>query len=335
MSSRAGEIWLLWHCDAGAGVDAHVIWLADALRVQGLGARIVCLGRPTPMLQNLAAEQGLAVLPIKARPTALLRTIAGARPRLLHTHGACAGALGRIVGWISGVPVVSTPRRGCQTGHRAGFCQLLEHLTLALPHEQILLREPSDAHPPVGVRLVTRFLPLAERPAVLSRTIAYVAGSSGQDHPELFFQLAEMVPPMDFVLYFSGSLGHQHQARCRHVRCVAGLGTTMPWREIGLLCMTAADDTGLERALQAMAHGIPVVAFAEETLRSLVADGDNGWLVRPGNLAEMACRISKWLAMGDASRRALSDGARKTVAKHYSPQIALPAVLDAYASVNA
>ena len=354
MSSRTGEIWLLWHGDAGAGVDAHVIWLADVLRVQGLAARIICLGRPTPMLRNLAAEQAVAVLSIEARPTALLRAIAGARPRLLHTHGTCAGALGRTLGWILGVPVVSTPRRGPRTRHRAGLCQLLDHLSLALPHEQILLREPSDACPPTpnGARLVSRFLPLAERPAVLPRTIAYVVGPGRNDRPELFFQLAEMVPPMDLALYFTmkqtvppagwhramnvrASLGREHVRRCPNIRCVDGLGAALPWREIGLLCVTAADDIGLERALQAMAHGIPVVAFGEEPLRYLIADGDNGWLVKSGNLAEMARRISKWQAMDEASRRVLSDGARRTVAKHYSPQTAVPVVLDAYASVGA
>jgi glycosyltransferase involved in cell wall biosynthesis len=84
-----------------------------------------------------------------------------------------------------------------------------------------------------------------------------------------------------------------------------------------------------------MAHGVPVIAFAQGPLQQLVADGKNGWLVRSGNLAAMAHRINFWEAQGDDVRRLMSDQARRAIAERFSPQTAMAEVLSVYASAGA
>ncbi len=108
MALHAGEIWLLWDDAAQLGMDAHVIALADALRVQGIYARILCLGKATLLLRDQAASRGIALTCIAADALALWRTATAARPRLMHTHGARASTLGRLTGLLLGIPVVST-----------------------------------------------------------------------------------------------------------------------------------------------------------------------------------------------------------------------------------
>jgi glycosyltransferase involved in cell wall biosynthesis len=120
--------------------------------------------------------------------------------------------------------------------------------------------------------------------------------------------------------------------RYPHVRFIAEhAGADIPWRDIGLLCITASDARAFQRALAAMAHGVPVVAFSTPSLASLIRPGEGGWLVNPGNLAAMARIIDRWETLDETARRALSDGARRLVAEHFSPNRTLSTVLAVYA----
>jgi glycosyltransferase involved in cell wall biosynthesis len=121
-------------------------------------------------------------------------------------------------------------------------------------------------------------------------------------------------------------------ARCPGLRFLPDPGADgVPWRDVGLLCLTTITDDAFYRALEAMAHGVPVVGFASQSLMRLVRQGENGWLINPGNLAAMARIIDRWETLDERARRALSDGARATVAEQFAPRRALTTILSVYA----
>lgn len=336
MALHAGEIWLLWDDAAQLGMDAHVIALADALRVQGIYVRILCLGKATLLLQDQAVSRGIALACIAGDALALRRTAAAGRPRLMHTHGARAGIVGRLVGLLLDIPVVSTLESVRDDRRPAGVVALVDRLSRRLSRGLIALHEPFGEQPPNGARLINPFVPLGSRPARLPRVVAQIARPGQERGLGSFCLLSTMVPPMEFAVYRSEADSPVCAAENAQVRLVdVSASGVIPWAEIGLLCLTAGDATDYAHALQAMAHGVPVVAFALGPVKQLVADGENGWLVRSGNLAAMAHRISFWEAQGDEARRLLSDQARRAIAGRFSPQTALAEVLGVYASAGA
>lgn len=68
--------------------------------------------------------------------------------------------------------------------------------------------------------------------------------------------------------------------------------------------------------LEAMAHSLPVVAFAIDGIPELIRHGVSGFLVSPGNYAEMGRVIAELLARPDLSVR-LGQAARAEVASHF------------------
>ena len=253
----------------------------------------------------------------------------------MHTHGARASLLGRLIGLLLGIPVVSTLSARRDRTHR-GLYGLADRLSRRLSHGLIALREPFGEQPPSRARLIDPFVPLGQRPSRLPRVVAQIARPGRGRCLESFCHLSVMVPPMAFAISCSETERPVCTTGQAQVRLIGVSGRDgIPWAEIGLLCLTTGDAIDYAHAVQAMAHGVPVIAFAQGPLQHLVVDGETGWLVRSGNLAAMAHRINFWEAQDDDARRLLSDQARRAIAACYSPQTALAEVLGVYASAGA
>lgn len=83
---------------------------------------------------------------------------------------------------------------------------------------------------------------------------------------------------------------------------------------------------------EAMAHGRPVVASAVGGLLDLVVDGETGFLVAPGDAAELRGALERLLGDGDLRRR-LGEAARERARALLSWDTATEATLTAYEDV--
>ncbi|MGV8969870.1 MAG: glycosyltransferase [Microbacteriaceae bacterium] len=68
--------------------------------------------------------------------------------------------------------------------------------------------------------------------------------------------------------------------------------------------------------MEAMASGLPIVAANAMALPHLVHDGDNGFLFEPGNVTELAERLTEVLTMSEAEILKLKKASLKIVAAH-------------------
>lgn len=68
--------------------------------------------------------------------------------------------------------------------------------------------------------------------------------------------------------------------------------------------------------MEAMASGLPIVAADAMALPHLVHDGENGFLFRPGDVADLADKLTRVLTMTDAQWRAFSQESLDIVESH-------------------
>ncbi|MGO3886591.1 MAG: glycosyltransferase [Mycetocola sp.] len=68
--------------------------------------------------------------------------------------------------------------------------------------------------------------------------------------------------------------------------------------------------------MEAMASALPVVAANAMALPHLVHDGENGYLFEPGNVAELADRLSSVLSSSDEELRRMKNASLEIVAAH-------------------
>jgi phosphatidylinositol alpha 1,6-mannosyltransferase len=94
-----------------------------------------------------------------------------------------------------------------------------------------------------------------------------------------------------------------------------------------VFCMPGTAELQSIATLEAMAAGTPVVAADAMALPHLVRPGRNGWLYRPGDVAELSTRLATLLRDAELRRR-MGAASRELVAEH-----AFTATLDTFEGV--
>lgn len=80
---------------------------------------------------------------------------------------------------------------------------------------------------------------------------------------------------------------------------------------------TAGEAFGLV-LLESLACATPVIASDLPGVRAVVADGIDGYLVAPGDAADLAARLARLLSLPESERRGLGAAGRRKVAARYS-----------------
>ena len=128
-----------------------------------------------------------------------------------------------------------------------------------------------------------------------------------QKAPEDFVRVAALVaaalPSARFVAAGDGELRPAVEAAIRR-RGLEGRFTLLGWRrdvpallaDLDVLVLTSRWE-GLPRVFpEAMAAGVPIVAFRVDGAPEAVAEGENGWLHEPGDIEGIAGHVSELLA---------------------------------------
>ncbi|MGQ0676226.1 MAG: glycosyltransferase family 4 protein [Rhodospirillales bacterium] len=83
-------------------------------------------------------------------------------------------------------------------------------------------------------------------------------------------------------------------------------------------------------AVEAQAMGKPVVATDHGGSRETVLDGSTGWLIPPGDPAQLAAAIDAALSLSEAQRRAIAERAIAFVRANFNKQLMCARTLDVY-----
>ncbi|HEY5789513.1 MAG TPA: glycosyltransferase family 4 protein [Gammaproteobacteria bacterium] len=331
---RPGETWLLLDSRGRGGIESHVLVLAGALRDHGLPVRVVFLaGYGAHPLAPALAAAGVPSSTLAGGWRGLLAALRAAPPAQVHTHGYKAGLLGRTACRLLGVPVVSTFHSGDPGRGRVRLYDWLDRTSAPLA-PALAVSDAIAARVRGPVRRVENFVtPPAAPPRGAGTTVAFVGRLSHEKGPDLFCALATALPGVAFEIFGDGplraGLERAHGDRVRFHGAVDDLARR--WPGIGLLAMPSRHEGLPMAALEALAHGVPVAAFAVGGLPDLLRAVENGWCVPAGDLAALATALGRWRALDGAARLRLARDARASVTARFSPQAQLPLILAAYA----
>ncbi len=318
--------------------------LLDAEALNSLGVRtafIDSLRREISPFYDLLALLEIAKLLLAEKPV------------LLHTHSSKAGILGRLAAALAGVPVVVHTYHGFGFHDRqravvktlyvalerlcARFTDALVFVSranidyaaahgLVRPQDAVLIRSGvSLAGLPAkvdAVKLKTSAGIGMHKPLVLS-----VGNLKPQKNAADFVAAAAKVltevPEARFVFIGDGPQKSALQARA-FVLGLEGKVLFLGWRRDTAQWLAAADVfvmtslwEGLPRALvEAMKSGLPSVCYATDGVVDLLKDGDNGFLIKPGDQDALAARLTQ-LLKDESLRRKLGTAASASIGPEF------------------
>jgi len=332
------EVWLLLDSSNVGGIESHVLELAAALKAAGQPVRVVFIADhgPHPLRQALRARE-IPWLVLDGNARSIYRALRDARPRLVHTHGYKAGILGRVLGRLSAVPVVSTFHAGEPGTGWMRVYDALDKLTSPLA-DCIAVSDAIAKRVPTRCEVHNNFVRLSPVSAANGATqVAFVGRLSEEKGADTFCQIATSLPHLSFAIYGDGPMRGELEKEFAEQVVFHGMVNDMQrrWSQVGLLCMPSRHEGLPMAALEAMAHGVPIAAFAVGGLPRLVRNGEGGWLAEPGNVAALAGHIRRWSGLQRPARATLAKRAQKTVADSFSAKAVLPNLLRVYERVAA
>ncbi len=281
------------------GIERHVAVLGAGLRRRGYDARVLLFADhgPNAWLTQLGGDS----VPYEVNrggAAGLFRRLRAERVRLLHTHGYKAGVVGRLVGRMLGVPVVSTFHAGETGRFPVNVYQLVDEWTSGLA-TRISVSPAIAERLPFSSRLVANFIatPPAPPEGELPPTIGFVGRLSHEKGPDLFCRAASMSPPnLRWLAFGDGPMREDLQRQ--YEGCVEFRGMVaniaQAWSEIGLLLMPSRAEGLPMAALEALAAGVPVAAARVGALPEVIREGENGWLFDAGDLDAIAGVVRRW-----------------------------------------
>ncbi|MFZ1426417.1 MAG: glycosyltransferase family 4 protein [Geminicoccaceae bacterium] len=328
-------LWLLLDSSGIGGIETHVLTLAQGLAAAAVPANVVFLADhgPHPLKSELA-RAGIPYTNVAGGLFGLARLMRRQMPSLVHTHGYKAGVLGRLAAKALRTPVVSTYHSGEPGVGRVRLYLALDRITARLGHS-IAVSEQIRRRLPFGTALIDNFVAMPgprALPANRPSTVGFVGRLSLEKGPDEFCALAERLPTIRFVIYGDGpmraGLEAVHGARVEF-RGVAAMATQ--WAELGLLCMPSRHEGLPMAALEALAHGIPVAAYAVGALPDVIEHGRSGWLAPPGNRHALEGAIRAWHAQDGDTAAGMARSAQALIAQRFSVAAGVDKILDVYA----
>ena len=336
-------VWLLLDARGVGGIETHVAALCAALRRRATDARVVLLTDhgDTPAL-NLFRAHGLPVQILQGGFLALYRAVRAQRPSLVHTHGYKAGVLGRIVTALTGTPCVSTHHAGERGAFPVNVYQRIDE-ALSRWSKNIAVNGQIASRLRDAVVIPNfvpkpKYAPLGDLPlGHLPRVVAVVGRLSIEKGPDLFCEIARKCPGLaTFRIYGDGPMAGRLREIYAHCVDFRGHVENMEpvWSEVGLLLMPSRAE-GLPMAcLEAMAHGVPVLAARVGALPEVIQDGHSGWLFEPCVIDDACFLIFEWSRLDRAAQRAMREACVARVASSYSEDTALEAVMQVYTAAR-
>lgn len=282
----------------------------------------------------------------------LIRLMRQGRYTIVHTHSSKAGIVGRWAAKLAGVPIIVHTVHGWGHHERQhplirAYYILLEKLTLPITDKLIVVsplntekgladgigRPEHYAVIRSGIELERFGHPQVDRATTRAAwnipldapVVGTVTRLSAQKAPLDFVraaaQVAAAVPNVYFLVVGDGPLRAEVEKVARDLGIrerlvLTGLRRDVP-EQLAAMDIFALSSLweGLPRVLpQAMASGLPVVATATDGSIEAVTDGENGFLVPPGQpaiLAESLIRLLRDPAlarqMGEAGRQRVAE----------------------------
>ena len=302
-------------------------------------ARIILFGDhgTNPWLEQLhAANTSYTILDNSFG--GLLRALRHERPDMLHTHGYKANILGRLAARLSGIPVVSTFHSGEQAAFPVNLYSHLDKWTSFLA-KRISVSKPIARKIPFSSRHIPNYVLPPEQPPTgpLPHNIGFVGRLSHEKAPDLFCQLAQQAPAsLEWHVYGDGPmrarLEHQYGKRVTFHGVVTDLSNA--WHNMGLMVMPSRFEGLPLAALEALGHGVPLLASRVGALPDVVKQDVTGWTFDREDLSQAMQGLNSWLSLDERQQLGMRKDCQTHLRQEFSEEKRLSQLLEVYRSAG-
>lgn len=332
---QTGSVWVVVDSRGFGGIESHIASLGPALQSYGYAVWVVFVdsyGNCHPLERRL---KGTGVEVLYANGSAdLISLLNTHRPMVVHSHGYKANLLCRLSGLRTGTKSVSTFHAGDPGTGLTRIYTFLDEVTSFLS-TRICVSEAIANRLPYASVLVENFIDCgAQGSEPAGQDAAFVGRLSYEKGPDIFCEVATRLNqehPGQFHVFGDGPMKESLQADASAPTfhgAVDNLSERL--KDIKILVMPSRAEGLPMAALEAMAAGVPVVAFAVGGLPTLIRDGHNGWLVEAGHVDCFVDTVRRALTVSPHEYERIARNAVETIRSRYDTTVQVPRIVELY-----
>jgi glycosyltransferase involved in cell wall biosynthesis len=335
IASEKTSVALFLDASSVGGIEQHVTTLAASLGTSGVVRPTIILWKDyqNETLNQRLLESGVEVTTAGGQFTRLLKLIHDRDIRILHTHGYKANIVGRLVGLLASVRVISTHHNGDVGSGRVRLYTLLDQWSARLSENWSVSREIQQRLA-VASCLMPNFISTPIMPTSFGNEVVFVGRLHAVKRPDRFLNVAGHCPEIRFRVIGDGPLYTEVETVKTENVIMHGFeqDSHTIWNNASV-CIICSDVEGLPLvALEAMSRGVPVIAWPLGQLPELIESTVNGWIVDN----EHACAdvVKHWFKLDMNEQEMLRRAARQRVMDSYSAQACLPTYVERYLALG-
>jgi glycosyltransferase involved in cell wall biosynthesis len=332
-------IWQLVDSSGIGGIESHITNLTRALNAAGHITKIILLKRHNnnQWFEQLDSAE-LDWQALEGGFINLIKAIKSQRPNLIHTHGYKAGILGRIAAKICNIPVFSTFHAGERGAFPVSLYQTIDEWSSFLG-ERIAVNNIIADKMPFKTQAIRNFILIKPHDTTTQKplVVGFVGRLSHEKGPDIFCKIAKSTnPSIPFHVFGDGPMREQLEAQHKERVTFHGVATNMSqvWPQIGLLLMPSRAEGLPMAALEALSHGIPILASNVGALPQIIKPNITGWLHNYDDLIAFASSVKAWANLAPQTRSQISQNCIKHVTQHFGADEPLSQILQAYKKVG-
>ena len=330
---QSNKIWLLLDSSKSGGIESHVLQLAEGLKQHGEAVEVIFVTDYGyhPLREALNALR-IPNRTLDGTFKTLYSTVKKERPMVVHTHGYKAGILGRFAARLNRIASISTYHAGEIGAGKMAFYDWLDRFSARLTNKNFAVSPQIAKRLPGNTEVFKNFVNTKNLVDSMGQQIAFVGRVSAEKGPDYFMALAATLPDLDFHLYGDGPQLAELKKQCPDNLKSHGQQDDMSlvWPNIGLLVLPSRFEGLPMAALEAMARGIPVVAFNVGALDKLIDHEFNGWLIEAGNMDKLSKQVNAWSCFSYQHKLCLQSACKQTIKQQYCSRVAIPKLLANY-----
>lgn len=340
MKINQATIYHLVDSSASGGIESHILELSSWLITHNIQSQVVFLKDHGEHPLKTQLDNAGVTWTIKSSWRQLMKEIK-ANQGLLATHGYKAGIFGRLFAKCYQVPVVSTYHSGDLGKGKLYLYSKLDDLTAGMADQVFCVSKDIQSRLPVKSNLIANFTQLAGTPKKLGSKIAFVGRLSEEKGPDSFAHIASEallranaeLSKEQICLYGQGPMEQELSSHYPKEWFAGYSKMSDHWQDIGLLCITSRHEGLPLVALEAMAHGVPVMSFEVGALPQLISEGKDGWIIENQNHHAFIDSVIEWSKLNEEQRWDFVENTQNKIKTQFSSDTLVPKILSIYNQV--
>lgn len=330
------RIWLVVDSKNIGGIESHILELAKGLTLhhQHVSVIFLCRYNKTHPLIDLLNHAHIDYHFLSGSIRSLLQFTLQHSPTVIHSHGYKAAIYCRLIRLILfcsqyNIRFINTFHAGEIPAGKVRLYDAIDRWSAWLNHTNFAVSDDIKQRIPFKTKIINNFINTDSLTLSHGKQIAFVGRLSHEKAPERFVELALRLPQFRFHIYGDGPLAPTLRKDAPSNLRFHGQQQSMDnsWSYIGLLIICSRYEGLPMVALEAMGHGIPVIATAVGNIHQLIKHNINGWIIEP---QQLVATVIHWSQLNTSHRYKIQTTAQNTIFQHYSSRTIIPDLLVTY-----